>query len=206
MRWLVTATGTLVCLHLFAHTAQCQSTRPADLRVGKLLVASRDLPDPNFARTVVLLVQFSDDGVIGLIINRRSQVPVSRVLDNMAGARGRQDAVYAGGPVGQTDILALLRAPKQPGDAKRVMGEVFLVSSKETLEETLAAATGPDKMHVFLGYAGWTEPQLQHEVDLGAWYIFQGSPEAVFNSEPDSLWPRLIRETEVRVARAAAHN
>src|ERR1022692_2070200 len=103
MRWLAAATGMLY-LHLCVHPAQCQSTRPSDLRVGKLLVASRDLPDPNFARTVVLLVQFSDDGVIGLIINRRSQVPVSRVLDNVAGARGQQDAVYAGGPVGQTDI------------------------------------------------------------------------------------------------------
>lgn len=205
MRWLAAATGMLY-LHLCVHPAQCQSTRPSDLRVGKLLVASRDLPDPNFARTVVLLVQFSDDGVIGLIINRRSQVPVSRVLDNVAGARGQQDAVYAGGPVGRTDILALLRSHKQPGDAKRVLREVFLVSSRETLKETFAAATGPDKMHVFLGYAGWTEPQLQHEVDLGAWYIFQGSPEAIFNSEPDSLWPRLIRETEVRVARAAPHN
>jgi putative AlgH/UPF0301 family transcriptional regulator len=204
-RLLSVATGMLY-LHLCVHPVQCQSKRPSDLRVGKLLVASRDLPDPNFARTVVLLVQFNDDGVIGLIINRRSQVPVSRVLDTMAGARGRQDAVYAGGPVGQTDILALLRSHKPPGDAKRVLGEVFLVSSRETLEETFAAATGPDKMHVFLGYAGWTEPQLQHEVDLGAWYIFQGSPEAIFNAEPDSLWPRLIRETEVRVARAAAHN
>src|SRR5580700_11796946 len=81
--------------------AAAQSMQPSDLGAGKMLVASRDLPDPNFSKTVVLLVQYDDEGVVGLILNRRSKVPISRVLDDMDGAKDRSDPIYAGGPVGR---------------------------------------------------------------------------------------------------------
>lgn len=190
----------LLSLGAVAWPAAAQSMRPTDLGAGKLLVASPDLPDPNFAKTVVLLVQYDEDGVVGLILNRRSKVPVSRLLDDVAGAKGRTDPVYAGGPVGRTEVLALARARRPPGDAKRLFGDVFLASSKEALEKCFSSAADADTLHVYLGYAGWTVPQLEHEMDLGAWYIFQGTVQAVFASDPDALWPHLIRETELRIA------
>jgi putative transcriptional regulator len=190
----------MLCLEAGVRLAGAQSMRPTDLAAGKLLVASPDLPDPNFAKTVVLLVQYDADGVMGLILNRRSKVPISRVLDGLAGAKNRPEPVYAGGPVGRTDVLALVRSRRPPGDAKRVVGEVFLVSTKEGLEKTFASAADSDTVHVYLGYSGWTAPQLQHELDLGAWYILQGSAKTVFDSEPDALWPQLMRETEMRIA------
>lgn len=180
--------------------APAQSMRPADLAAGKLLVASRDLPDPNFAKTVVLLVDYDEEGVLGLILNRRSKVPISRVLDEVAGAKGRTDPVYAGGPVGRAGVLALVRSRRPPGDARRVLGDVFLASSREALEKTLASEAESDTLHVYLGYSGWTKAQLEHELDLGAWYVFQGSVRAVFDADPESLWERLIRETELRIA------
>jgi len=122
------------------------------------------------------------------------------VLDEVAGAKQRPDPVYAGGPVGRTEVLALVR-PRHPlGDAKRVFGDVFLVSSKESMEKTFAAPADADTVRVYLGYSGWTEPQLEHEMDLCAWYIFQGSAKTVFDSDPESLWERFIRETELRIA------
>jgi putative transcriptional regulator len=192
--------ATMLCLEAGVRLAGAQSMRPTDLAAGKLLVASPDLPDPNFAKTVVLLVQYDADGVMGLILNRRSKVPISRVLDGLAGAKNRPEPVYAGGPVGRTDVLALVRSRRPPGDAKRVVGDVFLVSTKEGLEKTFASAADSDTVHVYLGYSGWTAPQLQHELDLGAWYILQGSAKTVFDSEPDALWPQLMRETEMRIA------
>lgn len=167
-----------------------------------MLVASRDLPDPNFARTVVLLVQYDREGVVGLIVNRRSKIPVSRVLEDVAGARNRQDPVYAGGPVGASEVVALLRSRNQPNHAKRVCGDIFLVSTRDVLEKTFSLAVDSNTVHVYLGYAGWTVPQLEHETDLGAWHIFRGNAAAVFDSDPDSLWSRLIRETELHVASA----
>ncbi|MGA3039793.1 MAG: YqgE/AlgH family protein [Bryobacteraceae bacterium] len=199
MRWLPIA-ATALSLGAAVRLAEAQSVRPADLAAGKLLVASRDLPDPNFAQTVVLLVQYNEDGVVGLIINRRSKVPVSRVLDDVAGAKGRADPVYAGGPVGRSDVLALVRSSSPSGGAKRVFGDVFVVSTKEGMEKTFASAADADAVHVYMGYSGWTGPQLEHELDLGAWYIFQGSAKAVFDSDPASLWDRFIRETELRIA------
>lgn len=190
----------LLCLEAAARLAAGQSMQPSDLATGKLLVASPDLSDPNFAKTVVLLVQYDEESVVGLILNRRSKVPVSRVLDAMPGAKDRSDPVYAGGPVGRTDVLALLRSQRPPAEAQRVCADVFLVSSKESLERTFGSATGADTVHVYLGYAGWTAPQLEHELDMGAWYIFQGSAKSVFESDPDALWPRLIHETEMRIA------
>ncbi len=198
-RWLPIA-AMIVAMLAAVRAADPQSTRPADLSAGKLLVASADLGDPNFTKTVVLLVQYDDDGVVGLILNRRSKVPISRVLDELPGAKDRPDPVYAGGPVGRTDVLALVRSGRQPGDAKHVFGDVFLVSSKEGLEKTFTSATDADAAHLYLGYSGWTKPQLAHELDLGAWYIFQGSDKAVFDSAPDSMWERFIRETELRIA------
>ena len=182
------------------HVAAAQSMQPAELGAGKTLVASRDLPDPNFSKTVVLLVQYDDEGVVGLILNRRSKVPISRVLDDVNGAKDRSDPIYAGGPVGRTDVLALLRSRGKPGDAKRVFGDICLVSSKELLEKTFASPPEANIVHVYLGYSGWTIEQLEHEVDLGAWYIFRGDAEAVFDPNPDSLWSRLILETELRIA------
>jgi putative transcriptional regulator len=203
MRWLPIA-AMVLCLEAAVRLAEAQSMRPADLGAGKLLVASRDLPDPNFAKTVVLLVQYDEDGVVGLILNRRSKVPISRVLDEVAGAKERPDPVYAGGPVGRTEVLALVRSRRPSGDARHVFGDLFLVSSREGLEKTFASATESSVVHVYLGYSGWTAPQLEHELDLGAWYIFQGSATAVFDSDPDSLWPRLIRDTELRIASRGA--
>jgi putative transcriptional regulator len=181
--------------------AAAQSMRPADLGAGKLLVASRDLPDPNFSKTVVLLVQFDEDGVVGLIVNRRSKVPISQVLEDVTGAKERADPVFAGGPVDQTQVIALLRSKNKLDDAAKVVGDVYLVANKQLLEKTLASKVDPERFRVFVGYSGWTEPQLENEVDLGAWYIFRGDAEAVFDSDPESLWPRLIRETELRIAR-----
>jgi putative transcriptional regulator len=190
-----------VLLSEFAvQVAAAQSMQPSDLGAGKMLVARRDLPDPNFAKTVVLLVQYDDEGVVGLILNRRSKVPISRVFDDVDGAKDRSDPIYAGGPVGRTDVLALLRSRAKPGDAKRVFGDICLVSSKELLQKTLALPPETNIVHIYLGYSGWTMDQLENEVDLGAWYIFPGDAQAVFDPNPDSLWSRLIGETELRIA------
>jgi putative transcriptional regulator len=202
MRWLPAAV-IMATLPGAMRVAPAQSARAEDLGAGKLLVAGRDLGDPNFAQTVVLLVQYDEDGVVGLIINRRSKTPISRVLDEVKGAKNRSDPIYAGGPVGRTEVLALLRSPHPPGDAKRLVGDVFLVSSKQELEQTFSSAIDSERLRIYVGYAGWTAPQLEHELELGAWYIFPGSAAAVYDSDPDSLWTRMIRATELRIARAA---
>jgi putative AlgH/UPF0301 family transcriptional regulator len=179
-----------------------QSVRPEDLAAGKLLVASRDLLDPNFVQTVVLLVRYSEDedSVVGLIINRRTQIPLARVFPELKEAKGQSDPIYRGGPVERTAALALLRAPAKPDDAEHVFANVSMISSRPLLDKTIAARMDPSMFHVYLGYAGWTAQQLHGEVELGAWHIFPGSAAAVFDTDPETLWSRLIRKTEERIA------
>jgi putative AlgH/UPF0301 family transcriptional regulator len=176
------------------------SKNPADLGIGKLLVASRDLADPIFAKTVVLLVHYDDDGVVGLMLNRRSDVPLSRVFKELNAAKERSDPVYLGGPVELSTVFALLRSKAKPEPAERVLGDVYLISTKSLLEKTLTAQADPGVFHVYLGYAGWSPEQLRNEVEAGAWFIFQGDAHSVFNANPDSLWSQMIRQTELRMA------
>jgi putative transcriptional regulator len=201
MRWAVAYFGLLLTL---GPIIRAQSGGEADkLAPGRFLVASRDLGDPNFAQSVILLVQYSDEqGAMGLIINRRTEVPLSRVLQELKEAKSRTDPVYVGGPVELESVLALLRSSSKPGDAKSVFGDVYLMSSKELLQKTLASSVDANAFHVYLGYAGWSHGQLEHEVELGAWHIMPAISDEVFHSDPESVWPRLIRRTETQIAAA----
>ncbi|HLI64290.1 MAG TPA: YqgE/AlgH family protein [Terriglobales bacterium] len=182
-----------------------QSQNPDNLAAGKLLVASRDLGDPNFAETVILLVHYDADGAVGLVLNRRTNVPLSRVLEQLAAAKGRSDPVYLGGPVDTPAVFALLRSKAKPEGAEQVLSGVYWISTKATFEKAISGRPDPGSFHVYLGYAGWTNEQLRMEVELGSWFIFQGDAKTVFASDPDSLWEEMIQRTELQVVESAPH-
>lgn len=186
---------------LVASTLLAQSRKPEDLGVGKLLVVPRQSPDPNFAETVVLLVHYAEDGTVGLVINRQTTVPVSRVLRDVKGSSNDSDPVYAGGPVQMDAVQALLQSRARPHDDIHVFGNVYMVSKKAELEKALVAAKGSNELRIYLGYCGWSRGQLENEVNQGGWYIFAGSEAIVFDSHPSSLWSRMIARTELNVAR-----
>jgi len=176
-------------------------TRNVDkLTTGSLLVASRNLGDPHFAETVVLLVHYDAKEVVGLILNRRTDIPLSRALDGLKAAKGRSDPVYLGGPVGAPAVFALSRSATNIEGAEHVVAEVYLISAKDLFEQTISSRPDPKNFHVYVGYAGWTNEQLRMEVELGSWFIFPGDAASVFNSDPDSLWPTMIRKTELKLA------
>jgi putative AlgH/UPF0301 family transcriptional regulator len=177
-----------------------QSRETKNLSVGSLLVASRDLGDPNFAQTVVLLIRYDPQGVIGLILNRRTEVPVSRVLKDFKAAQDRSDRVYLGGPVDTPTVFGLCQSPAKIEGADHVFDKVYLISAKPVFERALSAQPDPGIFHVYLGYGGWNRDQLQREVELGSWFIFPADANTVFSSDPDSLWPQMIRKTELKFA------
>ncbi|MGO9436156.1 MAG: YqgE/AlgH family protein [Terracidiphilus sp.] len=177
-----------------------QSKNPKDLGIGKLLVASRGLGDPHFAGTVILLVHYDENGVVGLVLNRRTDVPLSRVLDLKA-AKGRSDPVYIGGPMEPSTAFALFQSSAKIEKAENIFGSVYLISDKDLFEKTISARPDPNVFHVYLGYAGWTQDQLRTEVRLGAWFVFPADAATVFNSDPDSLWLQMIQNTELRWAK-----
>ncbi|HXZ41490.1 MAG TPA: YqgE/AlgH family protein [Terriglobales bacterium] len=177
-----------------------QSRDVKGLAAGKLLVASRGLADPNFAQTVILLVRYDAQGVVGLVVNRRTHVPLSRVLDDLKAAKGRSDPIYLGGPVDTRVTFALFHSPARIEGAEQIFSGVYLISARTLFEQTISTRPDPRVFHVYLGYAGWNSDQLRKEVELGAWFIFPADAGTVFNSDPDSLWSEMIRKTELKLA------
>ncbi len=178
-----------------------QSTEAKDLSAGKLLVASRNLGDPNFAETVVLLIQYDAEGVVGLVLNRRTNLPLSRVLEGLEAAKERSDPAYLGGPVETPKVFALLRSPAKVEGAEHVFDGVYLIPTESLFEKTMSARPAPGVLRVYLGYAGWNKEQLRREVELGSWFIFPADAKAVFDPDPGSLWSRMIHRTELELAR-----
>jgi putative AlgH/UPF0301 family transcriptional regulator len=173
---------------------------PEDLGVGKLLVASRGLGDPDFAGTVVLLVHYDEKGALGLILNRRTDIPLSRVLD-LEAAKDRSDPIYLGGPVGPSAVFALFASSAKMEKAENIFGGVYLISDKALFEQTISARPDAGVFHVYLGYAGWAQDQLRNEVQLGAWFVLPADATTVFNADPDSLWLQMIQKTELQLAK-----
>ncbi len=165
-----------------------QFSNAASLGAGKVLVASRNLGDPHFAKTVILLVRYDAQGVLGLVLNHRTDIPLSRALESLKAAKDRSDPVYLGGPLESAAVFGLYQSPAKPAGAEHVFGGIYLINSKTLFEQTMSAQPKPDVFHVYLGYAGWTQDQLRQEVELGAWFIFPADAGTVFNADPDALW------------------
>jgi len=175
-----------------------------DLMPGALLVASRGLGDPNFFHTVILLVHHDADGAMGLVLNRRTDVPIGRIFESLEAARDHTAPVFMGGPVALTGAQALVRSSSAIADGRRLVGDVYVLGSREALTRRLAGAIDADRFRLYLGYAGWGPGQLEDEVDDDAWHIFEASAGIVFDADPGTLWLRQIRRTDVQMVSAPA--
>ena len=165
---------------------------------GRLLVATPLLGDPNFRRTVILIVDDEPaDGTMGVVLNRPTEVPVGQVLEPWTELVTGPSVVFRGGPVSPNSALALAmaRGDDEPLgwrslDGSSVMSRVGLVD----LEAPQALlADGVTSFRVFAGYAGWGPGQLRAEIDQGAWYVLPGEPADAFFTEPERLWPAVLR-------------
>ncbi len=193
---------------LLALTAvlSAQSTAdPRDLAKGRFLIAVRDLPDPNFAETVVLLTDYSEKGAAGLVLTRPTRLTVADLFEDDSAQRAN-DRIWRGGPVQRSAVLALVLAKTAPKDAQLISGEMFLLTSRRSLLDALHAPGAATSLKVFLGYSGWGGGQLEREVALGTWHILNGDAKAIFAPDSVSLWDRLVRRMERRIATAPGPN
>lgn len=161
----------------------------------QLLIATRALGDPNFSKTIVLVVEVKRTGVLGLVLNRPMRnVPVSRVF---AGAKSVSDPVYYGGPVERGGMVALVR----DSATKTVCGGIALVTEEKQVAKKLDLYPGSSSLRIYAGYAGWGKGQLEKEIELGGWLLTPFHTTAVYDSQPNTLWDRLIAATETMLAR-----
>jgi putative transcriptional regulator len=173
------------------------ATSPAaDLAPGRFLVASRQVSEVTFAGTVVLLIRHDGRGAMGLIVNRRSEVNLSKLFPAMPKSRSSTDPVYIGGPVGRTGVIALARSRAAPEGAARIFADVHMIADRDLLEQTIAAGARQGEFRVYLGYSGWTKGRLEREVEAGSWHVLAADTAQVFDPKPDSLWSRLMQRIE----------
>ena len=169
-----------------------------ELAPGKILVAARNLPDPNFSQTVVLLADYNAEGAMGLVINRRTDVPIARGFQHLRLAQERA-VFYEGGPVAPTGVIGLWRSEKGQ-DSRTVIPGVEMVGEREPLEKLLVTEARDDRFRVFVGYAGWGPGQLERETSYGSWHVFTVAADVVFDPDPETLWSRQLQRTELRQA------
>lgn len=161
----------------------------ARLAKGKFLVASRTLQDPNFAETVILLVDYDRDGALGVVVNRPTDVALVEALPEIGELRRRDDVIYLGGPVARDRMLLLVRTRQQPPQSLRVFDRVFASGSLDALRKSMARG---DAIRAYAGYTGWGPGQLDREVTRGDWFIGPADSNAVFAERPAALWNTLI--------------
>jgi putative transcriptional regulator len=160
---------------------------------GMLLVATPQLVDPNFADTVVLLLDVDEDGALGVVLNRPSPVSVSEVLEGWSDVVAQPEVLFQGGPVSTQGALAvgwLRDASDVPVGFREVSGELGVVDLDTPVELIDGSLYG---MRIFAGYAGWGAQQLDGEIEEGSWYVVPGTPDDVFREDPARLWRDVLR-------------
>jgi putative transcriptional regulator len=172
---------------------------------GKLLVAGTSLNDPNFARTVVLLLAHGDQGALGLVLNRPTVTSVSSPLPEWEELASEPAVVFVGGPVTEGTIcLARVKSDTSAPTSgfiplQGTLGTVNLESDPALVAPSL------EQLRIFAGYAGWGPGQLEAEMEAGAWWALDARDEDTFCDEPGDLWKKVLRREGGLLALASSY-
>jgi len=154
-----------------------------------LLVARGELRDPNFANSVVLVMNNLGPAPIGLVVNRPTEISVARLFPDLKKLAALHDKVYFGGPVDLESVWFLFRAAKAPEHAIQAFAGIYLSSSRDLLGQLLGREKPMDGLRIFIGHSGWAPGQLEAEIARGAWTLERAEPDAVFKGRPEHPWP-----------------
>ena len=175
---------------------------------GRLLVASPPLIDPNFDRTVVLMLEHTDDGALGIVLNRPSETPLDDVFPEWRAIASSPATVFSGGPVSPDAVIALARSERATTEEEPTDGWVEIAGDLGTVDlarDPLDLGIPLDALRVFVGYAGWGAGQLESELAQGGWFVVAAEPDDPFGDEPEQMWRRVLRRQRTRVAMFAQY-
>jgi putative transcriptional regulator len=156
---------------------------------GQILLASPTLEDPNFKRAVVLVGAHTEEGAMGVVLNRPSEVTVGEAVPILERVLDEREPVYIGGPVQPNSIVVLAEFLDPTPAGLIVLGRIGFPSPESDIEQ-LDEATA--RRRVYAGYAGWSEGQLEAELDSGDWITDVAVPEDVFTEAPQELWSTVL--------------
>jgi putative transcriptional regulator len=167
---------------------------------GQLLVATPDMPDPRFARTVIFMVKHDATGAHGFVVNRPvGDVPLRALMTQMGlkdqGAAGMV-RIHTGGPVGTLTVFALHTADWSNASTMAIKGG-FAVTTEPAILEAIASGSGPRRVVILVGYAGWAPGQLEAEMKAGAWVRATADEPLLFDPEPQGKWDRAMARRKI---------
>lgn len=182
-----------------------QTNGPSDTPSAKpeseLLVASRDLPDPFFQKSVVLMLPFKEGPLlVGLIINKPLKIKVRDLFPDSSELQKLDTMAYFGGPV-DADVgmrSAIFRSKTTPSKATLVFGDVYVSFDPDAIAALAKNSQQASTLRIFVGRAQWDPEQFEGEVAAGAWHNLRGGADSIFTTVPDMLWQRLIEQVEPR--------
>ena len=171
---------------------------------GRLLVATPNLGDPNFERTVILVLEHGDEGALGVVLNRPSDLDVAEPLPEWASAAAHPSVVFIGGPVAPSAAVCLARlGPHGRTDGwEQLLGSVGMLDLDSDPDEAIARL---DEIRVFAGYAGWGPGQLEGEIADGGWFVVDAEVADPLSPSPENLWAAVLCRQPGTLALFAAY-
>jgi putative transcriptional regulator len=165
---------------------------------GSFLVASPELTDPNFSRTVVLVLRHENNGTIGIVINRVTSLSPAQTFPELVPGIGTYSGtLYRGGPVAPTRLLLLVRGlAAATVQGPEIVDKVFLSGDPESLPDITRLADGPSELRMYAGHAEWTAGQLESEIKRGGWRVVPATADLVFSEAPGKLWEQLLTHAD----------
>jgi putative transcriptional regulator len=170
---------------------------------GHLLISETELEDPNFKETVIFIVDHSDEGAFGLVVNRKSDSILGEAFEEFADHPAASIPIYVGGPVEPQYLFILhsgLPSELQSEHAREPLGDVVFEPDFKPVSEYLRGSwlerDPEDKGEIkfFAGYAGWGAGQLEEELKTNSWVILPGADELIFASHPEEGWRQALRK------------
>lgn len=219
IKWLIAilpASLALLALILFAakykaaaadQLSQSINARP-DLQIrrsfntnimrGVFIVATPKIIDPNFSRTVVLLIHHEIDGSTGLIINRPTSAPLSEQFPVIKEHLTESDRLFSGGPVLPKTLTLLFQTKTPPMQMSPVLDNTYVSRETRLLADLPMSTILERRFRIYSGYAGWAQGQLQAEIGRGDWRVVRTDAAIIFEGNPDIIWEEMLGRSRSR--------
>jgi len=166
--------------------------KPTNIKptAGKLLISEPFLPDIYFRRSVVLLIDHSDEGTIGIVLNKPVHVKISDVVDDFVNV---DLPLYSGGPIDVENIFFIHRINDYITSSEKIVDNIFWGGDKDEVAMYLKSSFFSSKdVRAFLGYSGWEPGQLSEELKKGSWIVSNLNANIIFNTNPEDLWKAVV--------------
>ena len=157
---------------------------------GQLLIAGPGLLDPNFQRAVVLIVEHSEEGALGLVLNRPSETTVGEAVSELEELLDFEDPLFIGGPVQQSALIVLAEFDDADDAALIAFDDVGVLGTTD--DETPPSSSGTRRGRAFAGHAGWGPGQLDSELARGDWILEPAQRDDAFTPSPTELWRSVL--------------